>query len=175
MTFVVLGLLPWVGFLLFLLAGVRLPRPLPPLRSGVGESRPWPRVSVVIPARNEAGNIRTVLASVTAADYPDFEVVVVDDRSTDGTGEIARATPAARAREVRVVEGADLPEGWMGKPWACHQGAMAATGEVLLFTDADTWHGPGLLRRAVEGLREDGAHMLTVAGRQRMLTLWERL
>lgn len=172
---VMVGLLPWVAFLLVLLLGVRLPRPLPATRSGVGEARSWPRVSVVIPARNEAGNIPTVLGSVTAADYPDFEVVVVDDRSTDGTGDRARAFPRGNARDLRVVEGADLPEGWTGKPWACHQGAGIATGEILLFTDADTWHGPRLMRHAMEAMREDGAQLLTVAGRQRMLTFWERL
>jgi len=132
-------------------------------------------VSVVVPARNEARNLPGLLASLAAADYPDFEIVVVDDRSTDGTRELARRAARGNARALTVVEGRELPEAWLGKPWACHQGAEAATGDLLLFTDADTWHGPRLLRRAVQGMREDGAHLLTVAGRQRMLSFWERL
>lgn len=175
MMWVALGLLPWLGFLGFLLVGVRLPRPLPPPPGAGSRAGSWPRVSVVVPARNEARNLPGLLASLAAADYPDFEIVVVDDRSTDGTRELARRAARGNARALTVVEGRELPEAWLGKPWACHQGAEAATGDLLLFTDADTWHGPRLLRRAVQGMREDGAHLLTVAGRQRMLSFWERL
>ncbi|HKJ01815.1 MAG TPA: glycosyltransferase [Longimicrobiales bacterium] len=162
--------LPWLALLAFLVLGVRLPRELPacpPART--------PPVSVIVPARNEAVNIRTLLASVTASDYPDFEVVVVDDRSDDGTGALARAHPKGNARRLAVVDGVELPEGWMGKPWACRQGADAATGAILLFTDADTVHGPDLLGRAVAALEEDEADVVTVAGRQLMESFWERL
>ena len=72
-------------------------------------------------------------------------------------------------------EGAELPDDWIGKPWACHQGAAVATGDLLLFTDADTTHGPALLARAVAGLREEKADLLTVLGRQLMETFWGRL
>ena len=167
--------LPWVAFLAFLVLGVRLPRPLPAPRSGDGEEVRWPMVSVVIPARNEARNIQRVVSSLAASDYPDFEIVVVDDRSEDATAELARSVGPGNASRILVLEGAELPEGWLGKPWACHQGARAARGDVLLFTDADTWHGPQLLRRAVQGMREDDAHLLTLAGRQLMLTFWERV
>ncbi len=172
---VALAALPWVAVLSFLVLGVRLPRPLPPLRARVGGEPPLPSVSVVVPARNEARNIQRVLASLAASDHPDFEIVVVDDRSEDGTAELARQVPRGTAHRILVLSGADLPEGWLGKPWACHQGATAATGDLLLFTDADTWHGPQLLRKAVWAMEEDSAHLLSVAGRQLMLTFWERL
>lgn len=161
---------PWVGILAFLLLGVRLPRELPE-----GPPAGWPSVSVVIPARNEAVNIEAVLASVLASRYPHFEVVVVDDRSEDGTGDLARTMGEGSPHKVTVIDGTPLPEGWLGKPWACAQGAAAADGELLLFTDADTVHGPDLLGRAVAGLEEDAADLMTVVGRQIMGSFWERL
>lgn len=162
--------LPWLGVFAFVVLRVRLPRELPP---GPGARAPF--VSVVVPARNEALNIGTCVASLVASAYPDFEVVVVDDRSEDGTGELARAIGRGNARTLRVVGGTELPEGWLGKPWACAQGASAATGELILFTDADTIHGPELLGRAVAAVENDAADLVTVTGRQIMGSFWERL
>ena len=132
-------------------------------------------MSVVVPARDEAVNIGSCVASLAASTYPDFELVVVDDRSSDGTATLARAMGPGNARALRVLDGTELPEGWLGKPWACAQGAAGATGELLLFTDADTVHGPDLLGRAVAALEEDRADLLTVTGRQLMGSFWERL
>jgi chlorobactene glucosyltransferase len=74
-----------------------------------------------------------------------------------------------------VIDGQELPEEWLGKPWACWQGARAADGDFLLFTDADTTHGPQMLSRAVAGLHEDDADLMTVLGQQLMGSFWERL
>src|SRR5205823_1816925 len=87
-----------------------------------------PRVSVVIPARNEAHNIDRCVRSVLSTTYPDVEVVVVDDHSVDGTAEKARRLAADDAR-LRVVVNPDLPHGWFGKQWACHTGARQARGQ----------------------------------------------
>ena len=133
-----------------------------------------PRVSVVVPARNESRNIERCARSVLAAAYPDFEVVVVDDHSTDGTGDIARRIARDDAR-LRVVEAPPLPEGWFGKQWACATGARESSGELLLFTDADTRHSPDLLPRAVNAMRARGAELLSVAGNQEMHSFWERI
>ncbi|RMH15176.1 MAG: glycosyltransferase [Gemmatimonadetes bacterium] len=169
--------LPWLLLALFLALRARPPRPLPSLeraRALLGE-RGAPRVSVIVPARNEVHNIETVLRSLTASVYPRFEVIVVDDRSEDGTGDLARAVDAGNAERVVVIEGEPLPEGWLGKPWACAQGARAATGDLLLFTDADTRHAPDLLARAVAARQEDGADALSLVGRQLMESFWERV
>jgi chlorobactene glucosyltransferase len=170
MSPILLLVLPWVALFAFVVLRVRIPRELdedPPTDT--------PFVSVIVPARDEAMNIYTCLSSLTGSRYPAFEVVVIDDGSEDGTGEIARKMAPGNARQVRVVEGSALPPGWLGKPWACAQGARLSEGEMLLFTDADTIHGPDLLGRAVASLQRDKADAVTVAGRQLMETFWERL
>jgi chlorobactene glucosyltransferase len=144
-----------------------------------------PPITVIVPARNEARNIVRCLSSLASLDYPDFDIVVVDDRSEDGTGDLARSVPAGNARAIHVVEGRPLPPGWFGKPWACQTGAEAAaaldparharTDALFLFTDADTDHAPELLAQVVTALREDGAEALSLVGRQELGTFWERL
>lgn len=140
-----------------------------------------PLVSVVIPARDEARNIGDCLRSVLASTYPALEVLVVDDHSSDGTGDIARAVAtedAARrggAARVRVLDAPSLPPGWFGKQWACHTGAQQARGELLLFTDADTRHGPELIARSVSAINERGADLFTVAGHQAAVSFWEKV
>jgi chlorobactene glucosyltransferase len=162
--------LPWLALLLFVRFVARIPSELPEAAGTSTRS-----VSVVVPARNEEVNISNCLRSLACSVWPDFEIIVVDDRSADHTAEIARSVPRGNARRIVVVDGAPLPEGWLGKPWACRQGAGLAKGELLLFTDADTTHGPSLISRAVGGLEEENADLLTVTGRQLMETFWERL
>ena len=135
-----------------------------------------PLVSLVIPARNEAHNIGRCLRSVLATTYPNLEVFVVNDHSTDGTGEIARRIAAEDAQQrVRVLEAPPLPDGWFGKQWACHTAALQARGTLLCFTDADTTHGSALLTRSVNALRARDAALFTVVGRQEMVTFWEKV
>jgi chlorobactene glucosyltransferase len=167
--------MPWLGLLLWVRFGTRLPTELAEESSGGRSSDAWPSLSVVVPARNEAINIVGCLRSLTSSDYPSFEIVVVDDRSEDFTAELARSVPRRNAARITVIDGRPLPPGWLGKPWACHQGVQAATGELVLFTDADTRHGPQLARRAAGAVEEDGADLMTVIGRQLMETFWERL
>jgi chlorobactene glucosyltransferase len=134
----------------------------------------FPRVSVLIPARNEEQNIEACVSSVLAQDYPTFELWVLNDHSTDRTGEILAALAAADDR-LHLLAGADLPPGWLGKHWACHQLAQAATGDLLLFTDADTVHHPALLHDAVSALVAEQADLLSVFVRQEVVTWAERL
>ncbi|MFZ5624577.1 MAG: glycosyltransferase [Gemmatimonadota bacterium] len=131
-------------------------------------------VSVIIPARNEAVNIERVVTSVLASAYRPFELIVVDDRSTDDTAARVEAI-AARDSRVRLVHGAEVPAGWFGKPWACWQGARAATGDLLVFTDADTVHQPALLGHAVAAFRSEQPGLLSLAPRQRCESFWERI
>jgi chlorobactene glucosyltransferase len=133
-----------------------------------------PLVSVIIPARNEARNIERCVRSVLSTTYPNLEVIVVDDHSTDGTGDIARAI-AANDQRLAVIPAPDLPPGWFGKQWACASGALVASGSLLCFTDADTTHAPDLLPRSVNEMRARHVDLLTVAGAQEMHGFWERI
>jgi chlorobactene glucosyltransferase len=133
-----------------------------------------PLVSVIIPARNEAHNIERCLRSILTTTYPRVEVIVVNDHSTDATGDIARSI-AATDQRVRVIGNPDLPEGWFGKQWACENGAIASSGEILQFTDADTVHSSDLLTRAVNAMLRRNADLFTVAGRQEIVSFWEKL
>jgi chlorobactene glucosyltransferase len=131
-------------------------------------------VSIVIPARNESATIETVVRSILASAYAPFELLVVDDRSTDDTAAIVERLATTDVR-LRLVRGTPLPDGWYGKPWACEQGYRAARGDLLLFTDADTRHEPELLGRAVAALESEGADLVTVSPHQQCTSFWERV
>ncbi len=131
-------------------------------------------VSVIIPARNEAHNIERCVTSVLGSGWPSLEVIVVDDRSEDGTGAIVRALATSDAR-LRVVSGALVPNGWFGKQWACAQGAREARGATLLFTDADTAHAPDLIPRSMHAMRTRALDFFSVGGFQELGSFWERV
>ncbi len=135
--------------------------------------RDMPLVSYLVPVRNEARNIASCVQSLLAQDYPSFEVLVLDDQSDDGTRkileQIARSQP-----KLRVIDGAQLPEGWLGKNWACAQLATQARGELLFFTDADTVHQPQTLNTVVTALLGEKADLLTGFPRQEMHSWLER-
>jgi glycosyltransferase involved in cell wall biosynthesis len=113
------------------------------------------RCSVVIAARDEQMRIEQTVRHLLAQEKVDIEVIVVDDRSSDNTGEILRAL-AAQDPRVRVIRVDVLPEGWLGKCHACHTGAENATGAWILFTDADCWLKPDVLARAVSVAEQEG-------------------
>lgn len=121
----------------------------------------WPRVSTITPARNEAADLAASLTSRLADGYPDLELVVVDDRSEDETPRIL-AEFSARDARVHVVRVDELPEGWLGKVHALHCGTRAATGEWLLFSDADVELVPGMVARAVAHCEADGLDLLAL-------------
>jgi chlorobactene glucosyltransferase len=107
--------------------------------------------------------------------YPNREIIVVDDGSVDGTTDIARILAARSGGVIRLVESEPLPDGWVGKCWACWQGYGIARGEVLCFTDADTRHDDELLGHAVGALRDTGAGLVSVFPHQLMESFWERV
>ncbi len=133
-----------------------------------------PRVSILVPARDEEYNVEACMQSLLAQDYPAFEVIALDDESRDRTGRILNELAASSDR-LRVLTGKPLPGDWLGKHWACHQLAQAAAGDLLLFTDADTRHHPLALRDAVAALTAERADLLTVLPHQDIATWAERL
>src|SRR6266550_5936073 len=164
--------LPWIIPQLFTYLRVRRSRSLGD-ESPVAPANP-PLVTVIVPARNEAHNIARCVTSILATSYPNLELVVVDDLSTDGTADVAHRASEGDPR-VRVVRNSPLPEGWFGKQWACATGARLARGEILQFTDADTVHGPELVTRSINAMRSTEADLFSVAGRQEHIGFWEKV
>jgi glycosyltransferase involved in cell wall biosynthesis len=128
-----------------------------------------PTVSVIVPARNEEACLRACLDSLVAQTGIAFEVIVVDDHSTDRTREIALSFPG-----VRVIDAPPLPQGWTGKNNAVTCGARAANGEWFLFTDADTVHLPGSLARSLDEAKDHGAALLSYSPEQIVTSVWEK-
>lgn len=133
-----------------------------------------PFISVCVPARNEERNIRACIESILAQDYPYFEVIVLEDRSTDATGQILHSM-AAQNNKLRVVSGLDLPRGWAGKPHALFQASREARGEWLCFVDADTFLAPTTLASCYTKAIETKADMFTIMTFQIMGSFWEKL
>ena len=134
-----------------------------------------PLISVCVPARNEERNIRLCVESILAQDYPDFEVIVLDDRSTDATPEILRQLASLGENDkLKVIRGADLPLGWAGKPHALFQASAAARGAWLCFVDADTFLAPMTLSSCCAKAIETKADMFTIMTSQILGSFWER-
>lgn len=135
-----------------------------------------PRVSIIVPARNEAVDIAATLTQLLALDYDNYEVIAVDDRSKDRTGEImeeiAAASPSGRLKVIRI---SDLPPGWMGKPHAMWCAGSQASGDWLLFTDADVMFKPDALRRALAYAESERADHLVLFPRMIMKTPGEKM
>jgi len=136
------------GLIIFLFNLTLNLRSLKTLRCDDKVPEPTPFISVLIPARDEEANIATCLESLQKQDYPNFEILVLDDNSSDNTANIVEQITAKDSR-VRLFRGEPLPEGWAGKPFACYQLAKRASGFWLLFVDADTTHAPYMLRSAL--------------------------
>jgi chlorobactene glucosyltransferase len=134
----------------------------------------FPRVSILVPARNEEKNIAACIRSLLAQDYPSFEVLAYDDQSGDGTRSILEQIAGAEGK-LKVLVGGPLPEGRLGKNWACTQLAQQAKGDLLFFTDADTVHQPQTLGSIVTALLGEQADLLTGFPRQKVHTWGERL
>ena len=132
-----------------------------------------PLISVCIPARNEARNIGRCVGAVLAQDYPNFEVIVLDDRSTDSTPEILRGFEVQDDR-LKIIHGVDLPAGWAGKPHALYQTAKVASGEWLCFIDADTFLAPQALSATYAKALKTRADMLTLMTFQILGSFWEK-
>jgi chlorobactene glucosyltransferase len=134
---------------------------------------PLPTLSIIVPARNEERSIENCVRSLLAQKWVAFEVIVVDDRSTDATSRILEHI-ANEDRRLRIVRGTELPDGWVGKPWALVQGAEVARGRWLLFTDADSTHVSTGAASALRFARDAKVDALSIATHQELGSFWER-
>jgi chlorobactene glucosyltransferase len=158
---------------------LRMPDIVPPvnaLESPPPAGADWPFVSIIVPARNEERNLPRLLPTLLAQRYPHFEVVVVDDQSTDATPSILSEW-AERDPRLRVVHGKPLPQdaGWKGKPHAMHQGVQVAHGDLFLFIDADTRHSPLSLSSSISYALTHDIDLLTIAPHFEMVSAAEKL
>jgi chlorobactene glucosyltransferase len=143
-------------------------------KQNAGIPDPPPMVSLIVPARNEESNILPCLESLVKQDYPNIEIIVVDDNSEDATAAVV-SKMMERDSRVRLLKGAPLPAGWAGKPFACFQAAQQAKGEWLLFTDADTTHSPDMLRRTLALAVENRVDLLSGFPRQLTAPLSQKI
>ncbi len=131
-----------------------------------------PKVSILVPARNEEETIQDCINSLLKQDYANFELIVLNDNSNDRTEEILNSIQSNR---LRIIKGKTLPESWIGKSWACHQLAAEATGEYLLFTDADTIHHPTTLTKTIDAMETRNIDLLTANIRNKTITFGEMI
>jgi len=134
----------------------------------------FPKVSVILPARNEGRYIARCLDSLLGQDYPNFEIIAINDSSTDGTGEIMKAYAANDLRIIHI-DASPKPEGWTGKNWACYQGFLQAQGELLMFTDADSKHLHTTMSLAVGHLMSENLEALTAVPRLICNDFWTKM
>jgi chlorobactene glucosyltransferase len=138
----------------------------------------FPRVSFMVPCRDEEVNLPVLAEHLAALRYPGLEIIVLDDHSTDGTPaalqELAAIVGPKTGSKVRVLRGEPLPPGWLGKSWACHQMSKVATGEIFIFCDADARPGPLAVERTVSLLENHGADAATFMPRQFLGTWSEK-
>jgi len=133
-----------------------------------------PKVSVILPARNEEGFIEKCLASLLDQDYENYEIIAIDDRSEDKTGEIIKKMAEKNSKIIYVL--ADpKPEKWIGKNWACVEGLQKSSGELLLFTDADTKHSKNMISLSVTHLLSEGLDALTVIPKMLCIDKWTKI
>jgi chlorobactene glucosyltransferase len=135
-----------------------------------------PMVSVVLPARDEQDNIQKCLGSLVRQDYQNYEIISINDCSTDATGDILRKIAASNSqRKITIVNLEHKPFGWIGKNWACFQGYKRSSGRILLFTDADTIHAPDTISLAVSHMVDEKLDALTARPRITSYNTWTKI
>jgi chlorobactene glucosyltransferase len=165
----------WLVILIITIHGLSRQRSLLPTPNFRLTASDAPLVSILVPARNEQYRVlEACIRSILAQDYGRFEVIAVNDRSTDATGAILE-TLAKSDRRLRVIEGEELPAGWLGKPYAMQQALNHARGEWILATDADMIFEPSALRTALDRILEVNAAALTLLPRFEAHSFWERV
>jgi chlorobactene glucosyltransferase len=162
------------GLVVFLINLVLNLRSLKVPRRNARVPRPAPFISVLVPARDEEENIGACLESLQKQDYPNFEVLVLDDNSVDGTAGMVSRMAAADSR-IKLITGEALPQDWAGKPFACYQLAQQAGGDWLLFVDADTVHAPHMLRSVLDAALKLKVSLLSGFPRQLASSLPQKI
>jgi glycosyltransferase involved in cell wall biosynthesis len=165
----------WLYYTISARQGIRQIADLTKPEYAVAPGTTLPRVSIIVPARNEAAMIAASVRSLLAIDYPDYELVVVDDRSDDATGEILDGLKSEYGASLTVVHVRELPTGWLGKTHAMWAAAKQATGAWILFSDADVIHAPDALQRTVHYAEQEQADHMVLLPTMLMDSVGERM
>ncbi|MBI2819947.1 MAG: glycosyltransferase [Acidobacteria bacterium] len=171
-SFLWAGLTGWVGLFFWIVRNARnYPTVAASMEFGL---RNHPRVSILIPARNEAKILAVTLPKFLDLDYNDYEVILVDDASTDGTGALAERLAQSHPEKLRVIRIEELPAGWVGKTHALHRGFQAVTGEWMLATDADMVFHPKALRAGLWLAEREQAELVSIYAFLDCVSFWEK-
>ena len=138
-------------------------------------SKDFPFISICIPARNEELNIEKCVHSLAKQDYPNYEILILNDCSTDHTAEILKKLEMKYPSKIKIFDGSPKPDNWLGKPWACYQLSQKVTGSFLIFADADTWFEPQVLNHIIHRFRQYDLDFITVWPQQIIKTFWEQV
>ena len=172
LTAILIGIsITWIFLIKSMIDSIRL---TPHLDKFERKEHTNPKVSVILPARNEEEFIEKCLDSLIEQDYTNYEIIVVDDSSDDATGKII-SEYAKKNSKIIPVNAQIKPDGWMGKNWACMEGYKKATGELLLFTDADTKHSQNVISLAVSHLLSFNLDALSAIPKMRTMDFWTRI
>ena len=136
------------------------------------KSNKHPKVSILLPARDEEKTIENCVNSLIEQDYDNLEIIVLNDNSVDRTDEILNSIKSER---LRVIVGKPLPETWLGKSWACHQLALEASGDLFLFTDADTIYQPDTISKAVNAMEKEKTDLITAVNHNQVKSFGEQI
>ncbi len=135
-----------------------------------------PFVSVLVPARNEERNILNLLNSISNQNYPNYELIILDDNSTDNTAKIVSEFIANNSYiNIQLIIGRELPSGWIGKNWACFQLSESANGDILIYTDADNTHSKDAIITSVNAINRNNVDFLSAFPEQILVTFWEKV
>jgi chlorobactene glucosyltransferase len=148
-------------------------KPIQPI--SISTIKDLPFISVLIPARNEEKVIKQCIESLINQQYPTYEIIVLDDNSTDETLKILESLCLKYPEKLKIVQGKPLPKDWMGKNYACHQLSLLAKGEYLIFTDADTIHESSCLLTATQTIIKENIDLLSLVPNQIMNTYVEKI
>ena len=162
----------WTYFLVYSIKSITQVPKLHPHKSC--KDMPIPMVSIILPSRNEEKYIGKCLDSLLRQDYPNFEIIAINDSSSDKTGEIIKGYSTSHSNIISVDSGTK-PDGWTGKNWACYQGYLKSSGGLILFTDADTTHSVSTISLAVTNLLSGELDALTAIPKILALDFWTRI
>ncbi|MGD1835294.1 MAG: glycosyltransferase [Nitrososphaeraceae archaeon] len=158
----IIGILfTWVYFILFMSRSLSKSPMLSKFIQNKNKKIKFPKISIILPARNEEQYIKQCIDSLSSLNYPDYEIILVNDDSSDKTLELMQNS-VHKFKNIKVTSTPKRPDGWMGKTWACYTGYLESSGDLLLFTDADTIHSRNLMSISVQYLLEKNLDAITI-------------